>query len=486
MHKKLVLNIISRILLVISFIMLIPLGWAVLDDPSSAESRAFIITILLGLAIVAVIRKFFPASGDDFDVLGAKDGLAIVGLSWIAVSLLGSLPFYLSGVAPTFTDAFFETASGFTTTGATILTWIEGQPRGVLFWRSLTHWLGGMGIIVLSVALLPAIGRGAYALYRAEAPGPTAERVRPRMKETAKTLWTVYFILSAAEVLLLLAGGMPLFDALCHTFGTMATGGFSTQNASIAAYGSYIQWVIIGFMFMAGCNFILHYQGLRGKVKSYWRSEEFRIYLSIALVLIPLFTVILALGGKGFSESTVRQSTFQVISILTTTGYTTADFDLWPAFLKISLVSLMFVGGCAGSTGGGMKVIRVYIALKAGVKSIIQAILPNAVMPLKVDSKPVSDTYVVRAAAYFIIYIFLFVFGTAVMTITERTDLVTAFSVSVACLSNIGPGLGQVGPMENYSWISPMGKWFLSFLMLAGRLELYSILILFVPDTWRK
>jgi len=486
MHKKLVLNIISRILLVISFIMLIPLGWAILDDPSSAESRAFIITILLGLAIVAVIRKFFPASGDDFDVLGAKDGLAIVGLSWIAVSLLGSLPFYLSGVAPTFTDAFFETASGFTTTGATILTWIEGQPRGVLFWRSLTHWLGGMGIIVLSVALLPAIGRGAYALYRAEAPGPTAERVRPRMKETAKTLWTVYFILSAAEVLLLLAGGMPLFDALCHTFGTMATGGFSTQNASIAAYGSYIQWVIIGFMFMAGCNFILHYQGLRGKVKSYWRSEEFRIYLSIALVLIPLFTVILALGGKGFSESTVRQSTFQVISILTTTGYTTADFDLWPAFLKISLVSLMFVGGCAGSTGGGMKVIRVYIALKAGVKSIIQAILPNAVMPLKVDSKPVSDTYVVRAAAYFIIYIFLFVFGTAVMTITERTDLVTAFSVSVACLSNIGPGLGQVGPMENYSWISPMGKWFLSFLMLAGRLELYSILILFVPDTWRK
>lgn len=486
MHKKLVLNIISRILLVVSFIMLIPLGWAILDDPTSAESRAFIITILLGLAIVAVIRKFFPASGDDFDVMGAKDGLAIVGLSWIAVSLLGSLPFYLSGVAPTFTDAFFETASGFTTTGATILTWIEGQPRGVLFWRSLTHWLGGMGIIVLSVALLPAIGRGAYALYRAEAPGPTAERVRPRMKETAKTLWTVYFILSAAEVLLLLAGGMPLFDALCHTFGTMATGGFSTQNASIAAYGSYIQWVIIGFMFLAGCNFILHYQGLRGKVKSYWRSEEFRVYLSIALVLIPLFTVILALGGKGFSESTVRQSAFQIISILTTTGYTTADFDLWPAFLKISLISLMFVGGCAGSTGGGMKVIRVYIALKAAVKSIILTILPNAVMPLKIDSKPVSDTYVVRAAAYFIIYIFLFVFGTAVMTITERTDLVTAFSISVACLSNIGPGLGQVGPMENYSWVSPMGKWFLSFLMLAGRLELYSILILFVPHAWRK
>lgn len=486
MHKKLVINIISRILLVVSFTMLIPLGWAILDDPSSAESRAFIITILLGFAIVVVVRKLFPASGDDFDVLGAKDGLAIVGLSWIAVSFLGALPFYLSGVTPTFTDAFFETVSGFTTTGATILTWIEGQPRGVLFWRSLTQWLGGMGIIVLSVALLPAIGRGAYALYRAEAPGPTAERVRPRMKETAKTLWTVYFILSAVETLLLLAGGMPLFDALSHTFGTMATGGFSTKDASIAGYGSYIQWVIVGFMFLAGCNFILHYQGLRGKVKSYWRNEEFRVYLAIVLVLIPLFTVILALSGQGFSESTVRQSTFQIVSILTTTGYTTADFNLWPAFLKISLVCLMFVGGCAGSTGGGMKVIRVYIALKMGVKSIIQVILPNAIMPLKIDSKPVSDTYVVRAAAFFIIYMFLFVFGTVVMTITENTDLVTAFAASVACLSNIGPGLGQVGAVENYAWISPVGKWILSFLMLAGRLELYSILILFVPDTWRK
>ena len=486
MHKKLVFNIISRILLIVSLIMVIPLGWALADDPSSAESRAFIITILLGLVIVTVMRRVFPASGDDFDVMGAKDGLAIVGLSWISVSLLGALPFYLSGVTPVFTDAFFETTSGFTTTGATILTWIEGQPRGILFWRSLTHWLGGMGIIVLSVALLPAIGRGAYALYRAEAPGPTAERVKPRMKETAKTLWTVYFILSAVETGLLMTGGMPLYDALCHTFGTMATGGFSTQNASIGSYGSYIQWIVIGFMFLAGCNFILHYQMLRGKVRSYWQSEEFRVYLFIALILAPLFTVILALSGEGFSESTLRRSVFQVVSILTTTGYTTADFNLWPAFLKISLIFLMFMGGCAGSTGGGMKVIRVYIALKTAFKAILQVILPNAIMPLKIDSKPVSETYVVRCAAYFIIYMFLFLFGTVVMTITENTDLITAFSASVACLSNIGPGLGHVGAMENYSWISPVGKWFLSFLMLAGRLELYAILILFTPEAWRK
>lgn len=486
MHKKLVLNIISRILLVVSLTMILPLGWAVLDDPSSGETRAFLITILVGFTFAGATIKLFPASGDDFDVMGAKDGLAIVGLSWVAVSFLGGLPFYLSGVVPTFTDAFFETASGFTTTGATILTWIEGQPRGVLFWRSLTHWLGGMGIIVLSVALLPAMGRGAYALYRAEAPGPTAERVKPRMKETAKTLWTVYFILSALETLLLMAGGMPLYDALCHTFGTMATGGFSTQNASIAAYGGYIQWVIVLFMFLAGCNFILHYQGLRGKVKSYWRSEEFRVYLAIPLILTPVFTAVLALSGHGLTESTVRGSAFQVMSILTTTGYTTADFNMWPAFLKITLILLMFIGGCAGSTGGGMKVIRCYVALKTAVKSIIQVILPNAVMPVKIDSKPVSETYVVRAAAYFIIYMFLFALGTVVMTVTEDTDLVTAFAASVACLSNIGPGLGKVGAVQNYAWISPAGKWVLSFLMLAGRLELYSVLILFVPETWRK
>ncbi|UCG38117.1 MAG: TrkH family potassium uptake protein, partial [bacterium] len=390
MHKRLVFNIVSRILLVTSLTMFLPLGWAVWDDHSSMETRAFIITILLGFLLVVTVRRFLPATEDDFNVMGAKDGLAVVGLSWLVVSLVGALPFYLSGVTPTYADAFFETVSGFTTTGATVLTWIEGQPRGILFWRSLTHWLGGMGIIVLSVALLPAIGRGAYQLYRAEAPGPTAERLRPRMKETAKTLWTVYFLLSMAETLLLMIGGMPLFDALCHTFGTMATGGFSTRNASIGAYGGYVQWVVILFMFLAGCNFLLHYQGLRGKVGVYWRSEEFRIYLSLVLLFVPVFTFILALTGSGFSEQTLRQAGFQVVSILTTTGYTTADFNLWPALLKITLILLMFVGGCAGSTGGGMKVIRVYVAVKTGFMSIIRAILPNVVMPLKVDSKPVS------------------------------------------------------------------------------------------------
>ncbi|UCF31326.1 MAG: TrkH family potassium uptake protein [bacterium] len=486
MHKKLVLNVVSRILLVVCLSMVLPLGWAFVEDYSSTETRAFLVAMLGGFVFTFLVRKFFPVSMDEMEELNAKDGLAIVGLSWIFISVFGAVPFFLSGAVPSYTDAFFETASGFTTTGATVITRIEALPRGILFWRSLTHWLGGMGIIVLSVALLPALGRGAYQLYRAEAPGPTAERVRPKMKETAKTLWMVYFILSFAETVLLMAGGMPLFDAMCHTFGTMATGGFSTKNASIAAYGPYIQWVIIGFMLMAGANFQLHYQALRGQVRSYTRSEEFRTYLLLILTCVPVFTAILYLTSGSLGEEVLRTAAFQVVSILTTTGYTTADFNLWPAFLKVVLVILMFIGGCAGSTGGGMKVIRVWVALKSGYRSVRQALLPNAVMHVKIDAKPVSDSYVLMATTYFLIYVSLFGLGTVFMTLSESTDLVTAFAASVACLSNIGPGLGEVGAVENYAWISIPGKWLLSFLMLAGRLELYSILVLLLPSTWRK
>ena len=486
MHKKLVLNIVSRILLVVCLSMIFPLGWAVYDDHSSAETRAFIIAILSGLALALFVRRVFPVSSDEMEVLSAKDGLAVVGLSWIVVSAFGALPFFLSGVVPSYTDAFFETASGFTTTGATIVTLIEALPRGIMFWRSLTHWLGGMGIIVLSVALLPALGRGAYQLYRAEAPGPTAERIRPKMKETAKSLWTVYFILSLAETLLLMAGGMSVYDSLCHTFGTMATGGFSTRTASIGAYGPYVQWIVILFMMTAGANFLLHYQALHGRVKAYFSSEEFRAYFTLIVLGSLIFTLVLSMTGAGLSEETLRVASFQVVSILTTTGYTTADFNLWPAFLKILLIILMFVGGCAGSTGGGMKVIRVWVAIKSGLRSIHQSLLPNAVLHVKIDTRPVSDPYVLRATTYFLIYMSLFGIGTVFMTISESTDLVTAFAASVACLSNIGPGLGKVGAVENYAWISMPGKWMLSFLMLAGRLELYSILVLLVPATWRK
>jgi trk system potassium uptake protein TrkH len=486
MNKRLVLNLVSRVNIVICFIMLVPLAWAMLDGPESAESRAFMITILGGMILGYIVLRRFPVGDEDFTHISAKDGLAVVGLSWVCASAVGAIPFYLSGSTASYTDAFFETVSGFTTTGASIMTDIEALPRGILFWRSLTHWLGGMGIIVLSVALLPALGRGAYQFYRAEAPGPTAERLRPKMSETAKTLWTVYFIFTLAETVLLMAGGMPLFDALCHTFGTMATGGFSTRNASMAAYGPYIQWVVILFMFMAGTNFLLHYQALRGRVGVFFTSEEFRIYLSLVTGGIILFTVLLSFNTGYVTEKIFRDAAFQVIAIITTTGYVTADFNLWPGLLKIILVLLMFVGGCAGSTGGGMKVVRVFVALKTGYRSIVQAIFPNAVLPVRIDSRPVSDIYIFGAVSYFVIYVFLFATGTVCMTLLESTDLVTSFSASIAALSNIGPGLGRVGAVENYAWISDPGKWMLSFLMLAGRLELYSILVLLLPATWKR
>ena len=486
MHKRLVFNLAFRINIVVCFTMLWPLLWAVIDDPGSAETRAFIITILGGLLVSYFLIMLLPLGEKDLSHIGAKDGLAVVGISWVVASAIGACPFFLSGATATYTDAFFETVSGFTTTGASIMTDIEALPRGILFWRSLTHWLGGMGIIVLSVALLPSLGRGAYQFYRAEAPGPSAERLTPRMTETAKTLWTVYFLFSLAETALLMAGGMSLFDALCHTFGTMATGGFSTRNASMAAFSPYLQWVVIAFMFMAGTNFLLHYQALRGRLGVFFKSEEFRTYLGAITFCTLLFTALLSLRSGALSESVFRDATFQVVAIITTTGYVTADFNLWPAALKMLLVFLMFLGGCAGSTGGGMKIVRVHIAVKTGFRSIVQAILPNAVLPVRMDSRAVSNIYITGAVSYFVIYVVLFALGTLFMTVFESTDLVTSFSASIAALSNIGPGLGGVGPMENYAWISAPGKWMLSFLMLAGRLELYSVLVLFLPLTWKK
>jgi trk system potassium uptake protein TrkH len=486
MRKRLVFSLAFRINIVVCFTMLWPLMWAVLDDAGSAETRAFIVTILGGMLLSYFMVMQLPLGEEDLSRIGAKDGLAVVGISWIVASAIGACPFFLSGATATYTDAFFETVSGFTTTGASIMTDIESLPRGILFWRSLTHWLGGMGIIVLSVALLPSLGRGAYQFYRAEAPGPTAERLTPRMTETAKTLWAVYFLFSLAETALLMAGGMPLFDALCHTFGTMATGGFSTKNASMAAYGPYVQWVVIAFMFMAGTNFLLHYQAIRGKLGVFFKSEEFRIYFGTIAGCVLLFTALLAFRSGDLNESVFRAAAFQVVAIITTTGYVTADFNLWPAALQMILVALMFIGGCAGSTGGGMKIVRVHIAVKTGYRSIVQAILPNAVLPVRMDSRAVANVYITGAVSYFVIYMVLFALGTVFITVFESTDLVTAFSASVASLSNIGPGLGGVGAVENYAWLSAPGKWMLSFLMLAGRLELYSILVLLLPLTWRK
>lgn len=484
MHKRFVINLVSRLVMFVSIIMLVPLAWATHDDPYSKEAMAFIISILLGMLSSIFFRLRYPVKKIDYDRVNAKDGLAIVGISWIVVSAFGALPLYLSNVVGSYTDAFFEIASGFTTTGASIFSDVEALPRGILLWRSMTQWLGGMGIIVLYLALLPAFSQNAFQLYKAEAPGIAVERAEPRIKETAKRLWSVYFILSFLQLVLLTMGGMPVFDAICHTFTTMATGGFSTKNASIAAYSPYIQWVIIVFMFLAGTNFILHYYALRSGIRRYWRSEEFRFYLGLVVLAVAFFTI--KLSATALSASPFRDATFQVVSILTTTGFTSADFDAWPHALRFTLVMLMFIGGCGGSTGGGMKVVRFFVAVKVGIRSVVQAIFPHAVVPIKFERNPLHDKLIMGILSYFIIFTLLFFFGTIIFVITERCDLDTAYSASIAALSNIGPGLGQVGATQNYAWVSIPGKWLLTFLMLAGRLELYSILILFLPATWKK
>ncbi|MCA9407214.1 MAG: TrkH family potassium uptake protein [Candidatus Omnitrophica bacterium] len=484
MHKKFVLNIISRIVLTVCFFMLLPLGWAVYDDIHSQESKAFMFTIFLGMIVSNTLLTIFKIKKDETKKVNAKDGLAIVGLSWIILSAIGALPLYLSGVAHNFTDAYFEIVSGFTTTGATIFNDIEILPRGILFWRSLTHWLGGMGIIVLFIALLPALGTNASKLYKAEAPGITVERIEPRIKETAKDLWTVYFILSFLQTIFLMGGGMSFFDALCHTFGTVATGGFSTKNASIAAYDSYIQWIIIVFMLLAGSNFILHYLAIIGKPKAYFRDEEFRAYFIIVIVLIILFAGTLEINHLSFHP--IRDAAFQIISLITTTGYVTADYEVWPNTLKFVLVMLMFIGGCGGSTGGGMKFIRFFLTIKIALRSIVQAVYPNAVIPIKFNAKPLPEKLIFSVLAFFMIFLHLIFLGGILFSITENCDLITAFTASVSAISNIGPGLGEIGATKNFAWISIPGKWLLIFLMLAGRLELYSILILFVPATWKK
>ncbi|MFO8128371.1 MAG: potassium transporter TrkG [Bacteroidales bacterium] len=417
--------------------------------------------------------------------LGKREGYIIVALTWVIISLFGTLPFLISGTIPKFTDAFFETISGFTTTGATILTDIESLPKGILFWRSMTHWIGGMGIIVLTVAILPVLGIGGMQLYTAEMPGPTKEKLHPRITQTAKRLWGIYVLFTILQTLLLMLGGMDLFDSLCHTFGTVATGGFSTQNASIAGYSPYIQYVIIIFMVLAGTNFTLHYLSLHGRLRKLWENEEYRYYILIMLFTGIILTVFLALLDDKPFEAAFRIAVFQVVSIVTTTGYITDDYLLWPKFLWFIVFLLMFIGGMAGSTGGGMKVIRQLLLFKNSSVELKRLIHPQAIIPVRLSGKVVPQDIIFKIMAFFLLYMLIFAFGTLVMSFTGL-DFETAIGSTAATLGNIGPGIGMVGPAGNYSEITIAGKWFLAFLMLLGRLELFTILILFSPAFWKK
>ena len=444
--------------------------------------NAFILSIIITTLSGLLLRKFYSSE----EPIGPKEGFAISTLGWIFAAGFGTLPFIFAGTFPSFIDAYFESMSGFTTTGASVLTPIEGNPYAILFWRDFIQWLGGMGIIVLVVAILPALGAGGMQLFKSEVPGPEPDRLKPRIKETAKLLWEVYIIISALQVACLYFTGMSLFDALTHMFGTMPTGGFTPRNLSVGAYNNPIfDTIIIVFMFIAGANFTLHYKALHGNVKSLIKDREFLFYTGVILFSILAITTQLRLYIYNSIFTALRYASFQVVSIATTTGFVTTDYDIWPAFSKSVLLILMFVGGCAGSTGGAIKNIRVLLLLKQAYREFHKLIHPKAITPIRLGDKTVSEEVMRNITSFFFLYILIFVICTFIMSILGL-DIVSAMASVAATLGNVGPGLGLVGPAQNYALIPPLGKITLILCMLLGRLEIYTVLILVIPEFWKK
>ncbi len=415
-----------------------------------------------------------------------REGYLIVTLGWLMLAFTGSLPYFISGYIPYYTDAFFETISGYTTTGATILNEIETLPKSILFWRSITHWIGGMGIIVLTIAILPILGIGGMQLFVAESPGPSADKLHPRIKETAKRLWAIYVLLTGLQTVLLLFGGMTVFDAVNHAMSTLSTGGFSTKNASIAHYESlYIHWIITVFMFIAGINFTVTYFALKGNVKRLVNNEEFKYYAFAAIGSSVLVSVLIYMLNDYSISSAITEGFFMVLAIGTSTGFVTADYTTWTPVVTVIFFWLMFMGASAGSTSGGVKVVRHLIILKNSILELKKLIHPSAIIPVKLNNKAVSSDIVFNVLSFFLLYLIIFIFG-AVFMASLGLDFKTAIGASIACIGNIGPGLGDVGPVHSYASIPSIGKWFLSFLMLLGRLELFTVLVLLTPFFWRK
>jgi trk system potassium uptake protein TrkH len=483
MHYKLILKTIAVILIVIAFFHLICAGVALYyKEVEAMIAFAASISLLVGTgAFFLIYYRNIPA-----DNVSTKDGFLLVTLSWVAASLGGSLPFYISGAIPSYTDSFFETISGFSTTGASILTNIEGLPLSILFWRSLTHWLGGMGIVVLAVAILPLLGIGGMQLIKAEAPGPTVDKITPRIAETAKYLWYIYVGFTIVETVLLMFGGMNLYDALTHTFGTVATGGFSTKNTSVSYYDSaYIDWVITVFMILAGVNFTLHFRLLTGRFKNVFRDSELKAYLAIIVIATVIITVSLHNNVYYTLADSLRFAAFQVATFITTTGFATANYENWPYLAQIILFMLMFVGGCSGSTGGGIKVIRLVTLLKQGINEMKYLVHPRGVFMIRLSGQTVKKDIVYAVSGFFFLYIFLLLVVTMIVA-ASGTDVLTSFTTALATVGNIGPGFGMVGPADNYAFYPDYVKWVLSAAMIIGRLEIYTILVLFTPMFWKK
>lgn len=452
---------------------------------------ASITTIVTGVLFMVATRKHKKE-------VQRKEGYIIVTFGWIVLSLSGMLPYLFTGAIPGVTNAFFETISGYTTTGASIVDDIEALPKGILLWRSLTHWIGGMGIIVLAIAILPLLGIGGMQLFAAEAPGPSAEKLHPRITDTAKRLWLIYVGYTAAETLLLSVAGMSFFDALNHSLSTLSTGGFSTKNASLAFWNDNpaIQYIIMFFMFLAGTNFVLSYFAFKGKVQRILKDEEFKYYVGFILIFTIMVAAMIYSQANvpvsdyhpmvlGAVESSWRHALFQVMAVITTTGFVTADFTSWTPFLTILFFGLFFLGGSAGSTAGGIKVMRHLLIIKNGLLEFKRTLHPNAIIPVRYNNKTIKEHIVYNIIAFFVLYMLLFIIGALVLG-AMGIDFMSAIGGAASSLGNVGPALGSLNPLSNFNSLPDAGKWWCGFLMLAGRLELFTVLILLTPYFWKR
>ena len=479
MNRKMVFYTVGKMICAEALMLILPLAAALIYREVCALD--FLITMIVAAVLgLGLLRFCRPTS----HVIYAREGFCITALSWVALSGIGALPFFLSGEIPNYIDAFFETVSGFTTTGASILENVETMSRGLLFWRSFTHWVGGMGVLVFVMAISSGISDRSIHIMRAEMPGPVVGKLVPRTQDTASLLYKIYVVMTLVEIFLLLAGGMPMFDSIVHAFGTAGTGGFGIRADSLAGYSPYLQWVVTVFMFLFGVNFNLYYLLLIRRFRSIFQSTELWVYLGLVLASTGLITKnILPLYSTG--AEALRHAAFQVSSIITTTGYATTDFGLWPGFSQAILLLLMFVGACAGSTGGGFKVSRVVLLWKSVSRRMQQLLHPRAVGVISFEGKPVDEDTTNSVGTYLGVYLFCFT-ALVLLLCLEDFSFLTNFSAASACFNNIGPGLDQVGPVFSYAQYSGFSKLLLSFAMLLGRLEIYPLLLALYPGTWRK
>lgn len=483
MKTRNILHILGALLFFLGLAMLFPLAWSFYYGDS--DQLALALSLVLTSGTGAVLYWYFRPRDDDDAALTHRDGFLVVSLGWILAGLFGALPYLFAGILPSFTDAFFESISGFTTTGATVLSGLDDLPRGILFWRSFTQWLGGMGIIVLSIAILPLLGVGGMQLYKAELPS-RQDKLKPRVAETARTLWIVYIILSVIDFIMLMAGGMDVFNALCHTFSSMSSGGFSTSDASVGQFNStYIDAVITFFMLVAGVNFTLHYSLFTGGFRTVFKNSELRFFLGVVLIATLVVTFNLRFHIMDELGTCFRFASFQTVSIITGTGFTTTDYDAWPTLSKGILLMLMFIGGSAGSTTGSIKCLRIMLVLKHAYVELYRLVHPHAVKSVKLGSRIVYPETMASIWGFLILY--LAMTAAAFLALSAMgLDMITAFSAVAATIGNIGPAFGAVGPSLTYADLPGAAKWILSFCMVAGRLEIYTLIVLLIPEFWKK